>query len=473
MPESKPTMPDSGLSEGRHRAVLRGLAQHLIQAGGLPQALALSLNQLETDLGLAPCRVYALGRGGGLRLLASHGLPPEMVAQVDRVELGQGFTGLAAQRRRMVVMPVDHLDDPQRRKLLRDMGAKAVCALPLILHGELVGVLNVATRLRVGFTPEEQGFLDVLAGLLAAAVAAWSRSQALARAQEELAALKAEVDLKVAEQVGEIKAELSNLSVANQRLKETWRLVMQAERTAAVARFTSALAHELRNPLMVIGGFAKRLAGALCQDDPRCNYVKVIVQEVQQLEQLLSQIFKLNRESDLDFAEVEAGEMMREGWRRGVAHAGTPVRDPVWDLAPDLPALVTDPDLLIRALGNLTQNALEATRDQGQVYLATSLDEQGRVVFTVADDGPGIPDQERARVFDPLYTTKEYGVGLGLPYCRDVVLLLGGELTVDERPGGGARFAIHLPTNPPDFRRQLPGSDPAEMEGNHHALVRS
>ncbi|MCA1988880.1 MAG: HAMP domain-containing histidine kinase, partial [Desulfarculus sp.] len=329
------------------------------------------------------------------------------------------------------------------------------------------------TRLRVGFTPEEQGFLDVLAGLLAAAVAAWSRSQALARAQEELAALKAEVDLKVAEQVGEIKAELSNLSVANQRLKETWRLVMQAERTAAVARFTSALAHELRNPLMVIGGFAKRLAGALCQDDPRCNYVKVIVQEVQQLEQLLSQIFKLNRESDLDFAEVEAGEMMREGWRRGVAHAGIPVRDPVWDLAPDLPALVTDPDLLIRALGNLTQNALEATRDQGRVYLATSLDEQGRVVFTVADDGPGIPDQERARVFDPLYTTKEYGVGLGLPYCRDVVLLLGGELTVDERPGGGARFAIHLPTTPPDFRRQLPGPDPAETEGNHHALVRS
>ncbi|MCA1905963.1 MAG: GAF domain-containing protein [Desulfarculus sp.] len=469
MPE---TERHTGSNEGRHRAVLRGLAQHLIQAGSLPQALIQSLAELETGLGLAPSRVYALGRGGGLRLLASHGLPPEMVAQVERVEMGQGFTGLAAQRRRMVVMPVDHLDDPQRRKLLREMGAKAVCALPLILHGELVGVLNVATRLRVGFTPDEQGFLDVLAGLLAAAVAAWTRSQALARAQEDLAALKAEIDLKVAEQVGEIKAELSNLSMANQRLKETWRLVMQAERTAAVARFTSALAHELRNPLMVIGGFAKRLAGALCQDDPRCNYVKVIVQEVQQLEQLLSQIFKLNRERDLDFAEVEADEMMRQSWRRGVTQAGAPAREPVWDLAPGLPSLVTDPDLLIRALGNLVQNALEATHDRGRVYLSTGLDDQGRVVFTVADDGPGIPDQERARVFDPLYTTKEYGVGLGLPYCRDVVLLLGGELRVDERPGGGARFTVHLPTTPPDTRQQPAGPDPTEAEGNHHALVR-
>jgi|GEM_PF-5534403 signal transduction histidine kinase len=459
MPETKP---DPSPDQGRHRAVLRGLAQHLIQADNLPQALVLALRELEADLGLAPSRVYALGRGGGLRLVASHGLPPEMTAQLDRVEPGQGFTGLAAQRRRMVVMPVDHLDDPQRRELLQTMGARAVCALPLILHGELVGVLNVATRLRVGFTPEEQGFLDVLAGLLGAAVAAWSRGQALSRTQEELAALKAEIDLRVAEQVGEIKAELSSLSVANQRLKETWRLVMQAERTAAVARFTSALAHELRNPLMVIGGFAKRLAGALCQEDPRCNYVKVIVQEVHQLEQLLGQVFKLNRERDLDFAEVEAGEMMRQGWRLGVGQAGAPTRDPVWDLAPELPTLVTDPDLLARALGNLVQNALEATRDRGRVYLTTGQDDQGRVAFMVGDDGPGIAPQERARIFDPLYTTKEYGVGLGLPYCRDVVLLLGGELTVGERPGGGARFVVHLPTTPPDPRRQPAGLAQAE-----------
>lgn len=452
MTETKPDA--SSLSEGKHRAVLRGLAQHLIQADNLPQALVKSLAELESDLGLAPGRVYALGRGGGLRLVASHGLPPEMAAQLDRVEPGQGFTGLAAQRRRMVVMPVDHLDDPQRRKLLQGMGAKAICALPLILHGELVGVLNVATRLRVGFTPEEQGFLDVLAGLLGAAVAAWSRRQVLNQTQEELEGLRAEIDLKVAEQVGEIKQELSSLTTANQRLQETWRLVMQAERTAAVARFTSALAHELRNPLMVIGGFAKRLAGALCQEDPRCNYVKVIVQEVHQLEQLLGQVFKLNRERDLDFAEVEASEMMRQGWRLGVEQAGAPAQDPVWDLAPELPSLVTDPELLARALGNLAQNALEATHQRGRVYLTTGLDPQGRAIFVVADDGPGIPAQERARIFDPLYTTKEYGVGLGLPYCRDMVLLLGGELTVDERPGGGARFTVHLPTTPPENRRQ-------------------
>lgn len=440
--------------EGRHRAVLRALAQALIKIEDLPLALEPALAKLDERLGLGPSRVYALRRGGMLRLVASHGVPPEALPLVNAVALGQGFSGLAAQRRRMVVMPVDGLDDPERRRTLADLGVKAVCALPLILHGDLVGALNVATRQRVGFTPQEQGFLDVLAGLLAAAVAAWLRCQRLDALNDELNQVRSGIDLKVAEQVGEIREELLNLTQANRRLRQTWNLVMQAERSAAVARFTSALAHELRNPLMVIGGFAKRLAGALERGDPRSNYVKVIVNEVQALEQLLGQIFKLNRERDLDYSEVDAGQVLREAWTRAVAAAGQPQEYPAWELAGELPPAVTDRDLLVRALSNLAQNAIEATHAGGRVHLGTGLDETGRLVFKVGDEGPGIPAQERTRIFDPLYTTKEYGVGLGLPVCRDVVLLLGGELVVGDRPGGGALFTVRLPTNPPESRPQ-------------------
>lgn len=446
-----PDLPTSE-GEGRHRAVLRTLAQSLIKIEDLPLALELALAELETSLGLSPSRVYALKRGGMLRLVACHGVPPDLLPLVNLVELGHGFSGLAAQRRRMVVMPVDDLADPTRRHTLQDMGVKAVCALPLILHGDLVGALNVATRRRVGFTPEEQGFLDVLAGLLAAAVAAWQRCQRMDGLQDEINQLRSSIDLKVAEQVGEIREELLSLTQANRRLRQTWNLVMQAERSAAVARFTSALAHELRNPLMVIGGFARRLAGALERGDPRGNYVKVIVHEVQALEQLLGQIFKLNRERDLDYSEVDANQVLQDAWGRGVAAAGAPGQEPVWALAQALPPAVTDRDLLVRALANLIQNAIEATHAGGRVHLGTALDADGRLVFNVGDEGPGIPERERARIFDPLYTTKEYGVGLGLPVCRDVVLLLGGELTVGDRPGGGALFSVRLPINPPESR---------------------
>lgn len=451
-PDSPAPPAPQGQPEGPHRAVLRILAQRLSHEADLPQGLGLALAELEARLGLAPSRVYALRRGDRLRLLASHGLDPQSLAELGEVELGQGFSGLAAQRRRHVVMPVDHLGDRERAALLRRAGIQAVCALPLFLQGELVGILNVGSRRRVGFTPEEQGFLDVLAGLLAAAVAAWVRGQRLEAQGGDLASLRQEMDLKVAQQVGEVREQMAGLTQANQRLRDTWRLVMQAERTAAVSRFTSVLAHELRNPLMAIGGFAARLASSLGPDDPRSNYVKVIVHEVHHLEQQLSYVLKLNRERDLDFSELEPGQALREAYERALAMAGKPSQEPQWALEPGLPTTVTDRDLLTRALANLIQNALEATRGKGRVYLGASQDFDGRLLFSVGDDGPGIEPRERAHIFDPLYTTKEYGVGLGLPMCRDVVLLLGGELEVGERPGGGALFTVHLPTQPPESR---------------------
>lgn len=440
---------------GPHRQVLLALAQALTRQPDLAQSLGRALAELEARLALSPSRVYALRRGGRLLLLASHGLSPEQAAEMAQVELGRGFTGLAAQRRRMVVMPVDHLDHPGRREMLEKAGMKAVCALPLLLHGELVGVLNVASRLRVGFTPDEQGFLEVLAGLLAAAVAAQVRQERLALAQEELTQTRNEIEMRVAEQVGEFHQDMDGLSQATRRLQDTWNLVMQAERTAAVARFTSAIAHELRNPFMVIGGFAKRLASAMPPEDPRSHYARVIMEEIQQLELMLEEVFKLNRERDLDLAEVEAAKVLEEAFNRASASSCHVRPEPAWELPAQALYLVTDRDLLVRGLGELIANALEVTKDCGRVHLSVRAEGLDRVVFGVGDEGPGISPQERQRIFDPLYTTKDYGVGLGMSLCRDVVLLLGGSLRVDDRPGGGALMEVTIPVHPPETSGSL------------------
>jgi signal transduction histidine kinase len=447
---------DPGDEAGAHEAVLRGLALALAQGQDLAASLTQALAGLEERLGLTPSRVYALRRGGVLRLVASHGLEPGQVAELSRVELGQGFTGLAAQRRRTVVMPVEHLDDHRRRAMLGALGMRAVCAVPLVLHREMVGVLNVATRQRVGFTPREQGFLDIMAGLLAAAVAAHLRGERLEAARQDLGTLEREIDLKVAEQIGDLREQMEGMTQGNRRLQQTWNLVMQAERTAAVARFTSALAHELRNPFMVIGGFAHRLDKSLEPGDPRANYVKVIMDQVQRLELMLEEVFKLNREKDLDLTEVDPGSALREALEKAVLLAGKPAQEPVWELPLDLPRPITDRGLLVKALAALIQNALEATRDKGGLHLGAVMGEQGQVVFSVGDSGPGLAAQEYKHIFDPLYTTKEFGVGLGMPLCREVVILLGGELTAGERSGGGARFQIKLPMHPPAAHAPAP-----------------
>src|SRR5205807_506499 len=95
-----------------------------------------------------------------------------------------------------------------------------------------------------------------------------------------------------------------------------------------------------------------------------------------------------------------------------------------------------------RALHNLVENALQA----GAREVALTVEARGRdAAIVVADDGPGVPADLRDRIFDPYVTTKEHGTGLGLAIVKKIVLEHGGEIAVDERPGGGARFTLTLP----------------------------
>jgi len=101
-------------------------------------------------------------------------------------------------------------------------------------------------------------------------------------------------------------------------------------------------------------------------------------------------------------------------------------------------------DPLRRAFGNLLRNASEAMGGCGSIEIAVNRDGQGLVV-TLADHGPGIPAELRQRVFEPYFTTKDDGTGLGLALVRHTIETHGGTLTVSETPGGGATFSIVLP----------------------------
>jgi signal transduction histidine kinase len=123
------------------------------------------------------------------------------------------------------------------------------------------------------------------------------------------------------------------------------------------------------------------------------------------------------------------------------------------ELAGDLPPVMADADQLAQVVMNLVTNAdqaIAATGRAGRIALATR-DLGGRVELRVADDGPGVPADLRARIFDPFFTTKEVGAGtgLGLALCHRVVSALGGRISVEDNPGGGAVFALRLPAAPP------------------------
>ncbi len=429
-------------------AVLAHFSAYLLTRPGPAQAMKVALGEMERRLMLGPARVYAGQGHRPFKLTAAYGLSPEMQRWAQKVDPGQGFTGLAASRGKMVVMPVDRLPDRGRGTTLAGFGIKAVCALPLFLDGELVGVLNVATRRRVGFTPEEQNFLQVLAGPIAATVAAVELKERLKQKADELQEAADHLEARVRQEAGDLAEELGEVRQAARRLQENMRMVISSARSDAIAKFTSVIAHRLRNPLMAIGGFAHRLVDILDQEGRARSYARAIAEQVDDLEVMLNEVFKLQRQKDLDYSEVDPNQVLQQAYHKAVLQCGQPRREPIWQLADDLPCLLTDQGLLVSAVAELIQNAIEATDGKGTLWLKSCYNSAGEVNLMVGDDGPGIPAHERERVFDPLYTTKSLGTGLGLSVCREVLELLGGSLRLQDREGGGTLAIVSIPLRP-------------------------
>lgn len=429
-------------------AVLAHFSAYLSRERGLGRAIRVALGEMDRRLMLGPSRVYAARRQGPFKLLVCYGMDEEFSRFADEVESGVGFTGLAAARGKLVTMPVDQLPDADRVGLLSELGIKAICAQPLYLDGALVGVLNVATRRRVGFTPLEQEFVQTLAGPMALSVAAVGLRAQLKERSQELTRYAEGLEQRVADQAGGLAEELDEVREANRRLQENMRMVIRSERNQAIAKFIIVMAHRLRNPMMAIGGFAQRLSTMLGDDERAGSYARAIVDQIDDLELMLNEVFKMQRQKDLEYNDVEPNQVLRDAYDKATAQCGAPARDPRLQLAPGLPMMLTDQDLLMSALGELIQNAIEATDGQGSVHLQTMAAGDDQVVFKIGDTGPGIGEFERGRVFDPLYTTKSLGTGLGLSLSREVVRLLGGSLELGQDPSGGLLVTVTLPFRP-------------------------
>jgi two-component system sensor histidine kinase AtoS len=124
----------------------------------------------------------------------------------------------------------------------------------------------------------------------------------------------------------------------------------------------------------------------------------------------------------------------------------------VWSLADGLPPVPADMQQMIRALRNLVQNAIQAMPDGGELTLRTwaepSAGESGpKVCVSVSDTGQGVSESDFARLFEPLFSTRAQGLGLGLTMCRQVVARHGGALTAESNPNGGMTFVVRLPVD--------------------------
>jgi signal transduction histidine kinase len=227
-----------------------------------------------------------------------------------------------------------------------------------------------------------------------------------------------------------LKSALRQMSGALEeaRLKE-----LEQERLRAFRETARRVAHEMRGPLT-----ASRLALRQLKTVADEQLTSVLQQETERLSRMAQEFSEFGRLPEGPEAEISMDELIAS-----VVNATVPPEIPVRSEIPVGVMIKGHFEPLRRAVQNLLNNALEATGSAGiEIELEHS---DGHIRLSISDHGPGVPDEQKARVFDPYFTTKERGTGLGLALVRQTVVAHGGTIEVQDAQGGGAAFVITLP----------------------------
>jgi two-component system sensor histidine kinase PilS (NtrC family) len=243
----------------------------------------------------------------------------------------------------------------------------------------------------------------------------------------------------------------------SKRLEE---LRLRAERLEGVAELSASLAHEIKNPLASIRSAVEQLSRAPQTTDDARTLSALIIRESDRLSRLLSEFLDFARTRVTRIAEVELGDLVKGAVTLAATHPDGHKRVRVSCATPTQGIPVEgDEDLLHRAVFNIALNAVQAARDDGHVWVEVAAVppeqlpvgvsfERGAASVRITDDGPGIPTEVRARMFDPFVTTKPGGTGLGLPIVHRAIEAHRGLVFVDSG-SAGTRFTVLLPRRQP------------------------
>jgi two-component system, cell cycle sensor histidine kinase and response regulator CckA len=289
-------------------------------------------------------------------------------------------------------------------------GITSMLDAPLLRHGEVVGVVcheHVGSARK--WTRSETGFVAAVADLVALAM----------------------------EQAAHIEA--------RRALEEPARRLTEEERMVALGRVAAAVGHDFGHLLTIVLSHAQEILAVPDLPASAKSHAVAVVDTIQRSRELTRQLAELGRNGDaakatvaLDAAVSVAADFLRAMPRRGQ-------RIDV-ELGAGDTRIQLDQTHLDQMLMNLVGNALDATHDGCAIRIATRRGDDGEVVLTVSDDGDGIDDATRPRIFEPYFTTKEQkGTGLGLAIVHALVERAGGFIQVESARGKGTTVAIHLP----------------------------
>lgn len=237
------------------------------------------------------------------------------------------------------------------------------------------------------------------------------------------------------------------LTQKNEQLNEAQEQQVRAEKLSAVGTLASGVSHELRNPLSAVKNAAFLLKRKLSKetipdiDEKIIQFLDIMDNEIDRCSRIINDLLGSTRVSEPTRLAFDINTVVND------ALLGAEIAENInitKNLQPDLPMIMIDANQIGQVLINLIQNAYQAMTDGGNLKISTKVSE-GFVQVEVGDSGCGIPENEIKKIFDPLFTTKPRGTGIGLAVCHGIIQKHNGVIDVKSQEGVGTTMFIKLP----------------------------
>ena len=341
--------------------------------------------------------------------------------QSKRLKLGEGIAGSVIQNGKPMMVEDVRKEPIFSDRFDRETGftTQSLICVPLTIREKTTGAIQVINKKNGHpFTKEDSELLTALAQQIAVAL---DNAKLYHRLEE-------------------------NFQFTAEELKITQQKLIRSERSAAIANLVQGVAHEVRNPIMSIGGFATRMKADLEKDNKFQKYLDIILNETTRLEKLVQDVKEI--------AEMQTAYLQPENMNSllsNVIQYFSPIiaRQSIrieTDIKEGLPIITLDKAQISRALKNIVQNSIEALPTGGTLKLtARAVDSTIQIV--VEDSGIGIDEDKLGSILDPFVTSKTTGAGLGLTMVYQIVMNHEGEIDIKSRGGKGTVVTLGLPLN--------------------------
>ena len=261
-----------------------------------------------------------------------------------------------------------------------------------------------------------------------------------------------EIDINSQDEIGNLARSFNKMSnqllLARKRMQEANRKLVQAEKLASIGRISAGIAHEIRNPLTSVKLNIQKLFGSEHLDKIEKDYLTISQEGIKQIENFIKEMLNFTRVSKLNINRFSMEQIINESVKMMVDSLELKKVLLEKDFQKGVPQVNVDGDKLRQVILNILHNACEAVDEGGRIRISLSYlkaESGGKVRIKISDDGIGILDKDFENIFEPFYTTKASGIGLGLANARKIIQQHNGSLKTVKKEGRGSSFEILIP----------------------------